>query len=58
MQCVWVCDSMAKHHAIKMVMIDQLPKEYSITAVDMDYEDSHLLKPAKINLPQAASLGK
>lgn len=24
-QCVWVCDSMAKHHAIKMVMIDQLP---------------------------------
>jgi len=25
-QCVWVCDNMAKHHAIKMVMIDQLPK--------------------------------
>ncbi|MGH9894095.1 MAG: pyruvate ferredoxin oxidoreductase [bacterium] len=24
-QCVWVCDNMAKHHAIKMVMIDQLP---------------------------------
>jgi Pyruvate/2-oxoacid:ferredoxin oxidoreductase delta subunit len=25
-QCVWVCDNMAKHHAIKMIMIDQLPK--------------------------------
>lgn len=25
-QCVWVCDNMAKHHAITMVMIDQLPK--------------------------------
>ena len=25
-QCVWVCDNMAKHNAIKMVMIDQLPK--------------------------------
>jgi Pyruvate/2-oxoacid:ferredoxin oxidoreductase delta subunit len=25
-QCVWVCDNMAKHHAIKMVMIDQLPE--------------------------------
>jgi len=25
-QCVWVCDNMAKHHAIRMVMIDQLPK--------------------------------
>ncbi len=24
-QCVWVCDNMAKHNAIKMVMIDQLP---------------------------------
>src|SRR5436853_10940 len=24
-QCVWVCDNMAKHHAIKMIMIDQLP---------------------------------
>lgn len=24
-QCVWVCDNMAKHHAITMVMIDQLP---------------------------------
>ena len=23
---MWVCDNMAKHHAIKMVMIDQLPK--------------------------------
>src|SRR2546423_14673500 len=25
-QCVRVCDNMAKHHAIKMIMIDQLPK--------------------------------
>jgi Pyruvate/2-oxoacid:ferredoxin oxidoreductase delta subunit len=25
-QCVWVCDNMSKHHAIKMVMIDQLPQ--------------------------------
>ena len=25
-QCVWVCDNMAKHHAITMTMIDQLPK--------------------------------
>ena len=24
-QCVWVCDNMAKHQAIRMVMIDQLP---------------------------------
>ncbi len=24
-QCVWVCDNMAKHNAIKMIMIDQLP---------------------------------
>ena len=25
-QCVWVCDNMAKHQAIKMIMIDKLPK--------------------------------
>ncbi|MBX3307352.1 MAG: pyruvate ferredoxin oxidoreductase [Nitrospira sp.] len=25
-QCVWVCDTMAKNNAIKMIMIDQLPK--------------------------------
>ena len=25
-QCVWVCDNMAKNNAIKMIMIDQLPK--------------------------------
>ncbi|MEQ1681233.1 MAG: hypothetical protein ABL950_11600, partial [Nitrospira sp.] len=24
--CVWVCDSLAKNNAIKMTMIDQLPK--------------------------------
>ena len=23
-QCVWVCDNMAKHNAIKMEMIDQI----------------------------------
>jgi hypothetical protein len=49
---------MAKHHAIKMVMIDQLPKEFVLTAVDMQYEAAHLLKPSKINLPHAASIGK
>jgi len=49
---------MAKHHAIKMVMIDQLPKEFLITSVDMQYEAAHLLKNSKINLPHAASLGK
>lgn len=25
-QCVWICDNMSKNHAIKMVMIDQLPQ--------------------------------
>jgi Pyruvate/2-oxoacid:ferredoxin oxidoreductase delta subunit len=25
-QCVWVCDNLAKNHAIKMVMIDQLER--------------------------------
>ena len=25
-QCVWVCDNMAKHNAIKMIMIDQIPE--------------------------------
>lgn len=24
-QCTWVCDNMSKNHAIKLVMIDQLP---------------------------------
>lgn len=58
MQCVWVCDSMVKHHAIKMVMIDQLPEVYSASALDMDYEDAHLLKDASINLPQAVAQAK
>jgi len=56
MQCVWVCDTLAKHHAIKMVMIDQLPKEQLLTALDMHYESSNLLKDAKINLPHAEQL--
>jgi Pyruvate/2-oxoacid:ferredoxin oxidoreductase delta subunit len=58
MQCVWVCDTMAKHHAIKMVMIDQLPKEQAMTTLDMRYESSNLLKDAKINLPHAELVGK
>ena len=58
MQCVWVCDTLAKHHAIKMVMIDQLPKEQLRTALDMHYESSNLLKDAKINLPHAELVGK
>src|SRR5437773_10709980 len=24
-QCAWVCDNLAQHHAIKMIMIHQLP---------------------------------
>jgi len=58
MQCVWVCDTLAKHHAIKMVMIDQLPKEQLRTTLDMKYESSNLLKDAKINLPHAELVGK
>jgi len=58
MQCVWVCDTLAKHHAIKMVMIDQLPKEQLLTALDMHYESSNLLKDSKINLPHAEPVGK
>ncbi|HLB02360.1 MAG TPA: 4Fe-4S binding protein, partial [Nitrospiria bacterium] len=57
MQCVWVCDTMARHHAIKMVMIDELPKVFAITAADMHYEAAHLLKPAAINLPHAVPQG-
>ncbi len=58
MQCVWVCDTMAKHHAIKMVMIDQLPREQAQTTLDMRYESSNLLKESKINLPHAELIGK
>ena len=58
MQCVWVCDTLAKHHAIKMVMIDQLPKDQLVTTLDMRYESSNLLKEAKINLPHAELVGK
>lgn len=58
MQCVWVCDTLAKHHAIKMVMIDQLPREQAMTTLDMKYESSNLLKDAKINLPHAELVGK
>jgi hypothetical protein len=48
---------MAKHHAIKMVMIDQLPKEFMIITTDMKYQDANLLKPAKINLPHTVPVG-
>jgi Pyruvate/2-oxoacid:ferredoxin oxidoreductase delta subunit len=58
MQCVWVCDTLAKHHAIKMVMIDQLPRDQAMTTLDMRYESSNLLKEAKINLPHAELVGK
>jgi Pyruvate/2-oxoacid:ferredoxin oxidoreductase delta subunit len=58
MQCVWVCDTLAKHHAIKMVMIDQLPREQAMTTLDMKYESSNLLKDSKINLPHAELVGK
>jgi Pyruvate/2-oxoacid:ferredoxin oxidoreductase delta subunit len=58
MQCVWVCDTLAKHHAIKMVMIDQLPKDQAMTTLDMRYESSNLLKESKINLPHAELVGK
>lgn len=58
MQCVWVCDTMARHHAIKMVMIDELPKQYLTTSVGMRYESSNLLKESKINLPHADALAK
>ena len=57
MQCVWVCDSMAKHHAIKMVMIDELPKEFVITTPDMKFESAHLLKSSEINLPHPVPTG-
>ena len=57
MQCVWVCDSMAKHHAIKMIMIDELPEEFVINSNDMQYESSNLLKSSDINLPQALPTG-
>jgi hypothetical protein len=46
---------MARHHAIKMVMIDQLPKEFEVTSVDMMYEHAHLLKDSPINLPNAVA---
>jgi Pyruvate/2-oxoacid:ferredoxin oxidoreductase delta subunit len=57
MQCVWVCDVLAKHHAIKMVMIDELPKEESLTSYDMKYESSDKLKSAEINLPHQVPAG-
>ena len=48
---------MAKHHAIKMVMIDELPQEFVINANDMQYESANLLKSAEINLPHAVPAG-
>jgi hypothetical protein len=48
---------MARHHAIKMVMIDQLPKEFEVTSVDMKYEHAHLLKDSQINLPNVVAAG-
>ncbi|HET6464366.1 MAG TPA: 4Fe-4S dicluster domain-containing protein [Nitrospiria bacterium] len=48
-QCVWVCDNMAKHNAIKMIMIDQLPEEFTNKVTkNMSYEQEDL-KPSPIN---------
>ena len=33
--CVWVCDTMAKHQAIKLEMIDQIPE--IATTVGIEY---------------------
>lgn len=57
MQCVWVCDNMAKHHAIKMVMIDELPKDQLVISSQMDYPTSDILKEAEINLPHQQPQG-
>ena len=35
--CVWVCDTMAKHHAIKLEMIDQIPE--IATTVGIQYTE-------------------
>ena len=56
MQCVWVCDNMARHKAIEMIMIDELEPEFVKTTLDMKYESSNELKEAAINLPQAEAL--
>ena len=55
MQCVWVCDTMARHNAIKMVMIDELPQEFIAVSKDMKYESANLLKDSPINMPHAVS---
>jgi hypothetical protein len=40
---------MAKHHAIKMIMIDQLPEEFANKLTkNMSYEQENL-KPSPIN---------
>lgn len=46
-QCVWVCDNMAKHHAIKMEMIDQIP-EAAITE-NIEYKEKTTV--AKLTSP-------
>lgn len=58
MQCVWVCDNMAKAKAITMVMIDELPEEFSKKTGDMKYESAHELKDSPINSPYAVSQGE
>jgi|SRR5579885_3135956 Pyruvate/2-oxoacid:ferredoxin oxidoreductase delta subunit len=49
-QCVWVCDNMAKHNAIKMVMIDQLP--HAATTNHVEYSDkgaiAKLVSPVEV----------
>ncbi len=57
MQCVWVCDNMAKKNAITMVMIDELPKEFSLTTNDLKYESSGDLKDSEINIGHQVPAG-
>ena len=57
MQCVWVCDEMAKHKAIKMVMIDELPEEFNFKSSTMDYTKGPTLKESPINLPYGVPTG-
>src|SRR5207247_2583692 len=45
-QCVWVCDNMAKHHAITMTMIDQL-RTAAITARITSLGSRHRLRASR-----------
>ena len=47
-QCVWVCDNMAKHNAIKMVMIDQLPNAAVTDYVSYGEKTTHAQLPSAV----------